>query len=174
MHKTDLAPDRTEKNRAFTALMQQEADHVLRLCYVILQDRTLAEDAMQDVFLKAYRHMDDLRSPEHQKTWLMRIAINTCRDIRKSASMRRVNRTVPLEQLPPALCEYTEADDSIVREVMRLEPKLREVILLHYYQDMPAEACARALGITRSGFYRRLKKAQAALKPRLERWVFDE
>lgn len=174
MQKTGLVPDRMDKANAFTALMEREADGVLRLCYVILQDRMLAEDVMQDVFLKAYRHMDELREPKHQKTWLMRIAINACRDMRRSAFMRHVNRAVSLEELPPAVCEFTEEDDSILREVMRLEPKHREVILLFYYQDMPAEACARALRITRSGFYRRLKKAQSALKPRLERWVFDE
>ena len=62
----------------------------------------------------------------------------------------------------------------MIREVMRLEPKYREVILMRYYQEMDADDCARALGLTRSGFYRRLRRAQSKLKPRLEGWVFDE
>ena len=57
---------------------------------------------------------------------------------------------------------------------MALEPKYREVLLLHYYQNMDAAECARALRITVSGFYRRLKKAQARLKPELERWGLTE
>ena len=65
-------------------------------------------------------------------------------------------------------------DDSVLREVMALEPKYREVLLLHYYQNMNAAECAHALHMTTSGFYRRLKKAQARLKPELERWGFDE
>lgn len=104
----------------------------------------------------------------------MAIAVNTCRDVRRSAWLRHTDRRVNLEDLPPAACEFTAEDDSIVREVMRLKPAYREAILLRYYQELEPEECAQALGLTLSGFYRRLKRAQAALKPRLERWVFDE
>ena len=82
--------------------------------------------------------------------------------------------SVSLDDLPPAACAFTEQDDSVLREVMALEPKYREVLLLHYYQNMDAAECARALRITVSGFYRRLKKAQARLKPELERWGLNE
>ena len=174
MQKTDQAPDRMKQNIAFTALMREYADDVLRLCYVYLRDRQLAEDAMQDVFLKAYRHMAALRNEESQRAWLMKIAVNTCRDARRSAWMRHNDLRVSLDDLPPASCEFTAQDDSVVREVMRLKPKYKEAILLRYYQDLSPEECARALGMTVSGFYRRLHRAQEALKPKLERWVFDE
>ena len=174
MPKTDQAPDRMEMDRAFTQLMRTYADDVLRLCYLCLRERALAEDAMQDVFLKAYRHMAALRREESQKAWLMKIAVNTCRDVRRSAWLRHNDLRVSLDDLPPASCEFTAEDDSVVREVMRLKPKDREAILLRYYQDLTPEECARAMGMTPSGFYRRLRRAQAALKPRLERWVFDE
>lgn len=168
MQKNDQAPDRRSKDRAFTALMERYADDVLRLCYCILRERAAAEDAMQETFLKAYRHMDGMRQPEYAKTWLMRIAINTCRDARSSAWTRH-RADVSLEDLPPAPADFTETDDSVVREVMRLKPKEREVILLHYYEEMSAAECAQALGVTPSGFYRRLKRALGELKPRLER-----
>ena len=88
--------------------------------------------------------------------------------------MRHNDLRVSLDDLPPASCEFTAEDDSVVREVMRLKLKYKEAILLRYYQDLSPEECARALGMTVSGFYRRLHRAQEALKPRLERWVFDE
>ena len=174
MRKTDLAPDREKWDRAFTDLMRAYADDVLRLCYVMLHSRQQAEDAMQDTFLKAYRRMDALSKAESQKAFLMKIAVNTCRDALGSAWLRHNDLRVSLDDLPPASCEFTATDDSVVREVMRLKPKYKEAILLRYYQDLPPEDCARALGITLSGFYRRLKRAQEALRPRLERWVFDE
>ena len=174
MQKTDQAPDRMEKNRAFTALMRAYADDVLRLCYVYLRDRQLAEDAMQETFLKAYRHMASLENAESQRAWIVKIAVNTCRDVRRSAWLRHNDLRVSLEDLPPASCEFTAEDDSVVREVMRLKSKYKEAILLRYYQDLSPEECARALGMTVSGFYRRLKRAQDALRPKLERWVFDE
>ena len=174
MQRTDQAPDRMKHNIAFTALMRDYADDVLRLCYVALRDRQLAEDAMQDAFLKAYRHMAARGPAQSERAWLMKIAVNTCRDVRRSAWMRHNDLRVRLDDLPPASCDFTAEDDSVVREVMRLKPKHREVILLRYYQDLTPEQCAQALGITLSGFYRRLKRAQDALRPRLERWVFDE
>lgn len=172
MQKTDQAPDRESRDQHLVRLMQTYADAVLRMCYAILQDRALAEDAMQDVFLKAYRHIDSVNQSE--RGWLMAIAVNTCRDVRRSAWLRHVDRRVNMDDLPPASCPFTPRDDSIVREVMRLKPAYREAILLRYYQELTPEECARALGLTPSGFYRRLRRAQAALKPKLERWVFDE
>lgn len=172
MPKTDQAPDRMNRDAQFTALMQAYSNDVLRMCYFFLRNRAMAEDAMQDVFLKAYRHLDAMNQSE--KGWLMKIAVNTCRDIRRSAWLRHVDLHVSIDDLPPAVCEFTAHDDSIVQEIMRLKPAYREVILLRYYQEMEPAECAQALGLTLSGFYRRLKRAQNKLKPKLERWVFDE
>lgn len=174
MQKTDQAPDRTNRSERLERLMECYANDVLRMCYFFLRQRTLAEDAMQDVFLKAYEHLDALREDEAEKAWLMRITVNTCRDVQRSAWLRHVDKRVTPEDLPEAAEPFTEADDSIVREVMRLKRGYREVIMLHYYQEMSAEECADALGITPSAFYRRLKRALEKLRPRLERWVFDD
>ena len=149
---------------------QQSRDEALSL----LKSASAAEDASQEVFIKAYKRADTLRQREYTKTWLVSIAVNTCRDIRRSAWLRHIDRRVALEDLPPAVCDFTPADDSVVREIMSLAPKYREALLLHYYQDLSAEDCAKALHLTVSGFYRRLKRAQAQLKTQLERWGFDK
>lgn len=168
------AISRAEKDEWLSELMQTYGDDILRLCYVILQDRTLAEDASQEVFLKAYKRLHTLRQREYAKTWLVSIAVNTCRDQLRASWLCHTDRSVSLDNLPPAACEFDERDDSVLREVMALEPKYREVLLLHYYQNMNAAECAHALHMTTSGFYRRLKKAQARLKPELERRGLDE
>lgn len=168
------AISRAEQDEWLAELMQTYGDDILRLCYVILQDRALAEDASQEVFLKAYKRLHTLRERKYAKTWLVSIAVNTCRDQLRAAWLRHTDRSVSLEDLPPAACDFTEQDDSVLREVMALEPKYREVLLMHYYQNMDAAECARALRITVSGFYRRLKKAQVRLKPELERWGLNE
>lgn len=172
MLQTDLAPDRTAKDAHFTTLMENYGTDVLRMCCFLLKDRTLAEDAAQDVFLKAYRRLDQF--PQAEKNYLMTIAVNTCRDIRRSAYLRRIDRRVSLDDLPPPSCEFSVADDSILQEVLQLKSAYREVIMLRYYQGMEPEDCARALGLTRSGFYKRLNRALAQLKPKLERWVFGD
>ena len=58
---------------------------LLRLCFAYLHDRTLAEDAVQETFLKAYRSISSFRNESSEKTWLSHIAINCCRDMNKSA-----------------------------------------------------------------------------------------
>ena len=50
---------------------------LLRTCYMYLRDRGLAEDATQETFLKAYKALDSFRGESSEKTWLMRIAMNT-------------------------------------------------------------------------------------------------
>ena len=62
------AISRAEQDEWLAELMQTYGDDILRLCYVILQDRTLAEDASQEVFLKAYKRLHTLRQREYAKT----------------------------------------------------------------------------------------------------------
>ena len=100
------AISRAEKDEWLSELMQTYGDDILRLCYVILQDRTLAEDASQEVFLKAYKRLHTLRQREYAKTWLVSIAVNTCRDQLRASWLRHTDRSVSLEDLPPAACEF--------------------------------------------------------------------
>ena len=62
------------------------SDDVLRTCFVLLSDQSLAEDAMQDTFTKAWKNMSQFEGRENAspKTWLMRIAVNTCKDYRRT------------------------------------------------------------------------------------------
>ena len=65
----------------FEAWMRAWEDDVLRLCYLYLADRALAEDALQDTFTKVWRGMEGFqrRNGCSARTWIMRIAVNTCR-----------------------------------------------------------------------------------------------
>ena len=71
----DTAPNR---DQAFVHLVDQYKDHVLRMCFLSLCDKTLAEDAMQETFLKVYRTMESFRGESGIKTWIMKIAMHTC------------------------------------------------------------------------------------------------
>ena len=59
---------------------------LLRLCYAYLHDEELAKDAVQETFIKAYRNLGSFRRDASERTWLNRIAINTCKDMCKSGS----------------------------------------------------------------------------------------
>lgn len=150
--------------------MDQYGDMLLRSCFVWLKDLALAEDAVQDTFLKAWRAMDSFenRGDQAEKAWLMRIAANTCRDYQRGSWQRMVDRRMDLSDLPPALFAVEDEDRSLFLSVLGLPLKLRQVILLYYYQGLTLREVAKALGIHPSSVHGRLRKAEKALKIQLE------
>ena len=72
-------------------MMREYGTSLLRMCTLQLGDPSLAEDAVQDAFVKAYRQMSGFRGQSSERTWLMSIAINTCRDYLRSSWHRRVD-----------------------------------------------------------------------------------
>lgn len=159
-----MAPEKREA--LLEEWMNAYEDAVLRLCIMCLNDLSMAEDALQDTFLKVWRgmHRFQARGGSSVKTWIMRIAINTCKDYRRSAWLRHVDATHPPENLPPALQPVTETQRELFLDVMALPDQCRQVILLYYYQDMTMEETARTLGISRPAVARRLKKAYDLLR----------
>ena len=147
---------------------------LLRLCFVILGDASLAQDAVQETFFKAWKNRGRFRGDASEKTWLTRIAVNTCRDLNKSAWRRHTDRSVTPDLLPesPAPCE--EGDDTVTRAVMALPPRLKEVTLMHWYQGMTLPEMTWALRVPRSTVNYRLKKAKASLKEALEDWYYED
>ena len=137
-------PDRAPEEKLAQWIRDYQAA-LLRSCYLYLQDRGLAEDAVQETYLKAYQHWADFRAESSEKTWLFRIAINTCRDMRRSAWFRHRDRRLTLL-------------------VANLPRKLKEVVLLYYYQDFSVTEIAQALSISQSSVSGRLKRAREALR----------
>ncbi len=151
-------------------LMEEYGDSILHVCYGYLKDYALAEDATQDTFIKAYKHLHEFRAAEQwsEKAWLMRIAANTCKDYRKSAWFRHVDRGVDFDALP-LFGEILEPKErQLINDVMALAPRYRMVILLYYYQELPIDEMVKVLHVSRSTVYHRLKKAQERLRAVIE------
>ena len=165
-------------NRVHTAevdrFITEYGNCILRLCYFYLQDMSLAEDAMQETFVKVYKQYATYRQESSEKTWITRIAINTCKDIRRSTWFKRVDRSVSLDTIPEPHYEYDPADDTLIQEVMKLQPKLKEVVLLKYYQNLSFQEIAETLQLPVGTVSTRMNTAKKKLRERLERWYFDE
>ena len=80
-------------------LMEEYGSALLRMCALYLKDADLAQDAVQDTFVKAYRHLREYRGESSEKTWLTSIAMNVCRDYLRTAWFRHISRVDP-ELLP--------------------------------------------------------------------------
>ncbi len=154
--------------------MAEHKTSLMRMAYLYLGDDELAEDAVQETFIKAYRSLDRFRGESNENTWLMRIAINTCKSMRRTAWMRVFRNGPPLEAVPEPGREDHYRDDTVLRAVMELPDRLRQVVLLYYYQDMKAAEVAQALGISESTVGTRLMRARNKLAISLRGWYFEE
>ena len=158
-------PDREE--RLNHMVITHEKD-LLRLCCVYLRDISLAQDAVQETFLKAYRRMDRFEGKASEKTWLMRIAINTCKDMLRGSWFRHVDHSAALDDLPLPVSPPSVEHIALTTAILALPRKYMEVILLHCDQGMTVRETARALGITPPAVTNRLKKAREQLRIALE------
>lgn len=147
---------------------------LLRLCFSYLGDRSLAEDAVQETFLKAWKGYARFRGAAEEKTWLTRIAVNTCKDLLKSAYARHTDPAVPLDSLPESSVPFSAADDTVTKAVLALPQKYREAVILRWLQGLSGEEAARVLRIPRSTVYHRLNKARMLLQEALEEWYHEE
>lgn len=145
------------------------------LCSALLKDSHLAQDVVQETFLRAWRKMDDLRGGKmSEKAWLCRIAINRCRDHQRTRWMRMVDKQAD-PQPPQHWCSPPDETAADVMEALgKLKPKYREVLTLHYLENMSAEEIGQSVGLSASAVYRRLKKSKNQLKHLLEGWENDE
>ena len=163
----------TDAQEILDQLMQQHGSRLLRLCTLNLRDASLAQDAVQDTFMKAFRRFDQYRGEAEALTWLTSIAINVCRDYRRTAWFRHVDKRVEADALPHA-AEFTFPDHTVINAVTSLPPRYREVILLRYYQHMKQKDIAASLRISDRAVRQRLQKATAILREQLKEWYEDE
>ena len=160
-----LAPGEA-RDATLTRMMQQYAKELTGLCTALLKDRDLAQDAVQETFLRAYRAMDGYRGGS-EKAWLTSIAVNVSRNMRRTAWFRARRHSVPIDDRVPA--RANEEERGLYAAVEALDCRSREVILMRYYQEMTVHEIAAALRVTESAVYKRLESAKQRLRKILER-----
>jgi len=155
-------------------LMREYGNDVLRTAYSYVKDKFTAEDIFQEVFIKAYKNLEEFRDESSIKTWLIRICINTAKDYLKSAYNRKV---VPMmefkEDSITSEDDYEEVEnrdrDRFVKSVvMSLPEQYREVLLCVYYHEMSVARTAETLNIAEGTVKSRLSRAREMLKNKLE------
>jgi len=157
------------REQTLSGWIEAYSDAILKTCYLYLADRGQAEDATQETWVKAWKHMDDFEheSIANEKAWLLRIAINTCKDIRRGGWFQHIDRRQAIEELPPQLTAVEPKDLSLTQAVMELPGRYKQVILLYYFQGLTMQETADTLGAVQSTVQRRLKKAEALLRTSL-------
>lgn len=146
----DSSPGRTQEEISlwFEDLYARYATDVLRVCYFYLADRQKAEDVTQDVFVRLITHTPDLE-PGREKAWLLKVALNRCRDLWRASWTKRVVLGHPAFELIPGPDDIGNAieRDHIMEAVNRLPAGFKEVVLLHYYQGYAINEIAEMLDL---------------------------
>jgi RNA polymerase sigma-70 factor, ECF subfamily len=140
--------------------------YLLRRCRRVLRDQALAEDALQDAFVKIMRHGSALREADSQLGWLRRVVDNCCFDVRE----RRQRAPVTSEEPRPARLRPTGAAElqAQARSLLaRLRPSEQAVTVLAYVEGASQGQIAEELGHCRQSINKKLKR----LRARFKRWA---
>jgi RNA polymerase sigma-70 factor, ECF subfamily len=160
---------------AFETLVRKYQDRIYNLCRYMLQDPQDAQDAAQDVFLKAYGAVKDFRPDSSLYTWIYRIAVTTCLDYRRK-SRREVFRTEALtedlpsgERSPHQLYESRKVTESIQIALQKLPEKLRAAMVLREIENLSYEEISEVLHASVGTVKSRISRAREELRHLLKK-----
>lgn len=161
--------NQTEAASLVESLYLRYADDVLRVSYFYLGDREKAEDVMQEVFLRVMDKQPVLREGS-EKSWLLKVALNICRDQWRSSWAKRVilgSKRLDIIPADDELEDRTEKE-ALMQAVHSLPADVREVFLLFYYQRYTIEEIAKILDVQAGTVSSRLSRGRKKLKVLLE------
>lgn len=161
--------DQSETASLVESLYLRFADDVLRVSYFYLGDRSKAEDVTQEVFLRVMERQPVLKEGS-EKSWLLKVALNICRDQWRNAWTKRVILGSKRLEIIPAeddLDNRTEKE-ALMQAIHSLPAEVREVFLLFYYQRYSIEEIASILDVQAGTVSSRLSRGRKKLKALLE------
>ena len=144
--------------------IEQYGNMVRRIVFMQLKNYADVEDVFQDVFLKYVLHNAPFESDAHEKAWLIRVSINTCRDLLKSFFKRRV---CSLEDVDIEPFTMQPEDGVVLDAVLRLPDKYKIVIYLHYFEGYSAVEIAEIMDKSENTIYTWLSRGKQRLKETL-------
>ena len=156
------------RNEVFALAVQRYSDAVYRAAVHNCRCTADAEDVVQDVFEKLLHYNGSFESEEHLKAWLLRVAINRCRDLTRAAYQKdtELDENLPApEQMP---------DGSVLDAVRTLPENYRNSVYLHYYEGYTAAEIGRMMKVPTNTVLSWLRHARAQLHTMLKEEIEDE
>lgn len=156
---------------AFTDAVKRNNQRLFLIALSFTQNRTDAEDILQSVFLKLWKYDQSFENAEHMDKWLTRVTVNESKNLLRSPFRKQ---QVPLDEIASSAVFAQESDYDLFKAVTRLPQKLRTVIHLFYYEDMPVKEIASLLKLRESTVKTRLFRGRTQLKDLLgDEWIYE-
>ncbi len=154
-------------------LIELYGNDVLRIATLYMQNPSTAEDIFQDVFLKVNKYLSSFQGKSSEKTWIIKITINTCKDYLKSAWRKKVvsienfNDTIENASFDENIIDNENAN-MVLNEILLLPTKYKDVLILYYYKDFSTIEISSILNIPEATVRTRMKRAREMLKEKLK------
>ena len=156
---------------AFSELAARSIGRLTAAARMILRDEDVAQDAVQDTLIEAWRSLPGLRDPHRYEAWLRKLLVRACFNRAKRARGRSLVeiRLTPADEPEATGTEVALAiHDQLERGLARLSAQQRAVIVLVYYLDLPLADAAEAMGIPLGTTKSRLNRATTSLRAALD------
>lgn len=163
-----------DKEQLIDQLMDEYSDGILHLVYTYVKNQSTAEDLTQEIFIKCYEKLNQFNNQASLKTWLYRIASNHCKDYLRSWHYRKITLNEKIFDYIPSKSKHIEEEiiakneeDNLTNTVMALPIKYREVVFLHYYEELSLTELSKVTGVNINTIKTRLKRAKELLKDKM-------
>jgi RNA polymerase sigma-70 factor, ECF subfamily len=169
MRRNLVEAARRGDHEAFEVLAASAGDRLYAVARLILRSAEIAEDAVQEALVRAWRELPSLRDPDRFDAWLHRLVVNACAD--QGRQLRRWSqqvRPIPVNAVVDDETQSVADREQLQRGFSRLKPEQRAVVVLHYYSGFSAAEIARILGIPEGTARSRLHYATEAMRAALE------
>ena len=173
-------------DRELQLKIDEYGNMLYKISYLRLQNVQDAEDVVQEVFYQYLKHTQAFESPEHEKAWLIKVTLNTCRKLWRSAKRHPREELdhalgqvmeMPMTSETAAQTSLSEPEEAAVRQeerrrilnaVMALPARYRDVIHLFYYEEISVKEIARITGRGESTVTSQLTRGRGLLKKMLK------
>lgn len=176
-----IAGGRAGDRHALNELVKRYQPAVLRVCVSLIGSRDV-DDLVQDIFIKILRRLNTFEGRSALFTWIYEITVNQCRDELRRRKRRRwfslqalpeetVERVAVEEESVSAQIEANELRDNLRRELSKLEPKYRELVVLRDLEGLGYDEVAKISGIDEKLVKSRLYQARQILAAKMKKYA---
>lgn len=153
-----------QEKEDFRQLYLRQADMVYRLCLLYLKNSADTEDAVQNIFLKAWEKQISFKDAAHEKAWFITVARNYCKDVLKCSWRKKRTDLQEIIAFEENTQNRSEKDDAVLEAVMKLTAKYREVLYLYYFEEYAVKEISKILHRKESTIQSQLAAARKNLK----------
>ena len=162
--------DNEERKRRCAEAMRVHGDAVYRLAFARCRNKADAEDIFQTTFLRFYASRTLFKNAEYEKAWLLRVCINACKDLQKSAWHTKVSAMPDEFDVPDMNTrkDATPQEEALDEAMQGSSPEQRTVVHLHYFESFSTGEIAQMLGMRSATVRSHLHRARIAMRNALE------